>query len=44
MAGEKGTDDAINVITKHHNDLSILHCVSQYPTVELKYCLKASNI
>ncbi|WP_027420663.1 N-acetylneuraminate synthase family protein [Crocinitomix catalasitica] len=32
MAGKKELDDAIEVITKHHSDLSILHCVSQYPT------------
>lgn len=32
MAGDDELDNAINVITKHHNDLSILHCVSQYPT------------
>lgn len=32
MAGKKELDDAINVITKYHSDLSILHCVSQYPT------------
>lgn len=32
MAGKKELDDAINVITKYHTDLSILHCVSQYPT------------
>lgn len=32
MAGKKELDDAINVITKKHNNLSILHCVSQYPT------------
>ncbi|MTH17529.1 N-acetylneuraminate synthase family protein [Flavobacterium sp. LC2016-01] len=32
MAGKKELDDAIKVITKHHFDLSILHCVSQYPT------------
>lgn len=32
MAGKKELDDAINVITKYNNDLSILHCVSQYPT------------
>lgn len=32
MAGKKELDDAISVITKYHNDLSILHCVSQYPT------------
>lgn len=32
MAGKKELDDAIAVITKYHFDLSILHCVSQYPT------------
>ena len=32
MAGKKELDDALNVITHYHNDISILHCVSQYPT------------
>lgn len=32
MAGKKELDDAIEVITKCHDDISILHCVSQYPT------------
>jgi sialic acid synthase len=32
MSGKKELDDAIEVITKYHSDLSILHCVSQYPT------------
>ncbi|MDA0357426.1 MAG: N-acetylneuraminate synthase family protein [Bacteroidetes bacterium] len=32
MAGRKELDDAVTVITKYHNNLSILHCVSQYPT------------
>lgn len=32
MAGRRELDDAIGVITKYHNNLSILHCVSQYPT------------
>lgn len=32
MAGKKELDDAINMITKHHSNLAILHCVSQYPT------------
>lgn len=32
MAGKKELDEAINVITKYHPNLSILHCVSQYPT------------
>lgn len=32
MGGKKEIDDAIDVISKYHNDLSILHCVSEYPT------------
>jgi len=32
MAGKKELDDAIQIITKYHSDVSILHCVSQYPT------------
>lgn len=32
MAGKKELDDALEVITRHHDDISILHCVSQYPT------------
>lgn len=32
MGGKKEIDDAVDVITKYHNDLSILHCVSEYPT------------
>lgn len=32
MAGEKELNDAIEVISKYHNNISILHCVSQYPT------------
>lgn len=32
MAGKKELDDALNTITRYHNDISILHCVSQYPT------------
>jgi Sialic acid synthase len=32
MAGRKELDDALDVITKYHNNVSILHCVSQYPT------------
>ena len=32
MAGKKELDDALEVITKYHNNISILHCVSQYPT------------
>jgi sialic acid synthase len=32
MAGQKELDDALGVISKHHENISILHCVSQYPT------------
>lgn len=32
MAGRKELDDALEVITRRHDDISILHCVSQYPT------------
>lgn len=32
MAGKKELDEALEVITRYHNDIAILHCVSQYPT------------
>lgn len=32
MAGEKELNDALDVISHYHNEISILHCVSQYPT------------
>ncbi len=32
MAGKKELDDAIDLISKYHNQISILHCVSEYPT------------
>ncbi len=32
MAGEKELDLAVEMITKYHNKLTILHCVSEYPT------------
>jgi sialic acid synthase len=32
MAGQKELDAALAVITKHHNEISILHCLSQYPS------------
>lgn len=31
MGGKEELDDALNVITKHHEDISILHCISEYP-------------
>lgn len=33
MAGKKELDDALATITRHHSDIAILHCVSQYPTL-----------
>lgn len=32
MAGKKELDNALEVITKYHSNIAILHCVSQYPT------------
>ncbi|MBL3655384.1 N-acetylneuraminate synthase family protein [Fulvivirga sediminis] len=32
MGGVKEIDDALEVITKHHDKVSILHCLSQYPS------------
>jgi len=32
MGGEREIDDALEIITKHHESVSILHCLSQYPT------------
>lgn len=31
MAGKKELDDALTIITKSHNNISILHCLSEYP-------------
>lgn len=32
MADQKDLDEALAVITRHHEEISILHCVSEYPT------------
>jgi sialic acid synthase SpsE len=32
MAGKSELDDAIDTISKYHSEISILHCVSEYPT------------
>lgn len=32
MAGKQELDEALEVITKQHDQISILHCVSEYPT------------
>lgn len=31
MAGQKELDEALNLINKSHSEISILHCVSEYP-------------
>jgi sialic acid synthase len=31
MGGKKELDDALDVISKYHSDITILHCLSQYP-------------
>ncbi|HKJ33497.1 MAG TPA: N-acetylneuraminate synthase family protein [Balneolales bacterium] len=31
MGGKEELDQALDIITKHHSDISILHCLSQYP-------------
>lgn len=32
MSGRKELDDALRAITKYHSAVSVLHCVSEYPT------------
>ncbi|NVK66686.1 MAG: N-acetylneuraminate synthase family protein [Flavobacteriales bacterium] len=32
MASKSELDDGLTAITKYHSDISILHCVSEYPT------------
>ena len=32
MGGPKELDNALDTISKHHNDITILHCLSQYPS------------
>ena len=32
MAGDQELDNALEVITKYHSDISILHCLSEYPS------------
>jgi sialic acid synthase len=33
MAGQKELNEALDVITNYHDNISILHCVSEYPTI-----------
>lgn len=32
MTGQKELDDALEVVTRYHENISILHCLSQYPS------------
>jgi Sialic acid synthase len=32
MAGKRELDEALEVISRYHSNISILHCVSEYPT------------
>lgn len=32
MIGKKELDETIEIITRYHSDISILHCTSEYPT------------
>lgn len=32
MTGKKELDDALEAITRYHSEISILHCLSQYPS------------
>ncbi len=32
MTGQKELNDALEVVTKYHENISILHCLSQYPS------------
>ncbi|MBC8488804.1 MAG: N-acetylneuraminate synthase family protein [Bacteroidetes bacterium] len=32
MGGKKELDNALHVISKYHSDITILHCLSQYPS------------
>jgi len=43
MAGKKELDDALEKINIYHNDVSILHCVSEYPTHPRNVNLKSIN-
>lgn len=31
MAGTREIDDALEIITRHHSKIAILHCISEYP-------------
>ena len=41
MSGIKEIDIAISIISKHHNQISILHCLSEYPATYKNLNLKS---
>lgn len=43
MSGKKELDQAIEVITRFHSEISILHCVSEYPTQPKNINLRTIN-
>lgn len=43
MAGKEELDQALEVITHFHDEISILHCVSQYPTYPSNLNLNTIN-
>lgn len=43
MAGKDDLKQALEVITAHHDDVSILHCISEYPTRPEHVNLKSLN-
>lgn len=43
MAGERELDEALDAITRYHTNISILHCVSEYPTQYKNVNLKSLN-
>ena len=43
MASKNELDDALEKINKYHYDVSILHCVSEYPTHPKNVNLKTIN-
>ena len=41
MADQRELDEALNIITKHHKAITILHCLSQYPAEHTRLNLKS---
>lgn len=41
MANKNDLNEAMDIITKHHNNITILHCTSEYPTQPGNVNLKA---